>query len=314
MLACALTCAAAYASANAPGASAGGALGAASEGVMATEGGAGPAPSAGNGVPASAIAGSGDRPPKAGATPAAPAAAPLCPPAVRVSFPNFEIASLVLGTDRIESPPGQLVEWTRRAIADTGCKSTVSMVRRPPNRQLAEMDLGLLDILPGFAFSADLATRLAFPMRGDGADTTLAVMRDTVSLYVRAAEKRISWNGSVLAGATQVGTSTGGAAADTVIREHGWTREMAPTPYADMQKLIAARIDVIIEPDVIMARYLRGAGAGQVRKLTPPALVTDRYAPVRAGFQQQYPEFTRRFWHALCMQSRADYPALGDCR
>ena len=302
MLACALACAGGQASPHAGAATVGMAIAAASEGAVAGE------------DKGAAAAGGGDRPPKPGAAPSVPAAAPPCPAAVRVSFPNFEIAPLVLGADRIETPPGQLVEWTRRAILATGCKTAISMLRRPPNRQLAEMDMGLLDILPGFAYSADLAARLVFPMRGDSADTTLAMMRDTVSLYVRAGDKRISWNGSVLAGATHVGTSTGGSAADTVIREHGWTRELAPTPYADMQKLIAGRIDAIIEPDVIMARYLRGDGAGQLRKLSPPALVTDRYAPVRAAFAQQYPEFTRRFWHALCVQSRIDYPQLGECR
>jgi hypothetical protein len=239
-----------------------------------------------------------------------------CPAQVRVSFPNFEIKPLVLGTDRIETPPGKLVEWTRRALAATGCKSAIALLRRPPNRQLAELDYGLLDILPGFSHADSLAKRLAFPMADGVPDPMLAVMRDTASLYVRAGDKRIAWNGNALTGggALVVGTSTGGASGDATIIEHGWRTESAPTPFADMQKLIAGRIDVILEPDVIMARYLDGADGRLLRKLTPPVRVSLRYAPVRAAFQQQFPDFTRRFWHAICVQSRADDPALGACR
>jgi hypothetical protein len=239
-----------------------------------------------------------------------------CPAQVRVSFPNFEIKPLVLGTDHIETPPGKLVEWTRRALVATGCKSAIVLLRRPPNRQLAELDYGLLDILPGFSYADSLAKRLAFPMADGAPDPQLGIMRDTSSLYVRASDKRIAWNGNALTGdgPIVVGTSTGGASGDATIIEHGWRTESAPTPYADMQKLIAGRIDVILEPDVIMARYLAGADGRLLRKLTPPARVSNRYAPVRSAFQQQFPDFTRRFWHAICVQSRADDPTPGACR
>jgi hypothetical protein len=80
-------------------------------------------------------------------------AAERCPAEVRVSLPNFAIAPYVLGIDKVESPPGLLIEWTRNALKLTGCKPHIVIKRRPPNRQLKELELGLLDVLPGFAFS-----------------------------------------------------------------------------------------------------------------------------------------------------------------
>ena len=73
----------------------------------------------------------------------------------------------------------------------------------------------------------------------------------------------------------------------------------------DLRKLVAGRIDVILEPDVVLDRYLVGAEALAVRKLAPPVLVTNRYAPVNKRFAATYPEFTSRFWLELARQSRA---------
>ena len=67
------------------------------------------------------------------------AAAQGCPAKVRVSFPNFPIPPLVLGTDTIPAQPGQLVTWTRNALRKSGCKSALVFLRRPPNRQLARL-------------------------------------------------------------------------------------------------------------------------------------------------------------------------------
>ncbi|MES2148848.1 MAG: hypothetical protein V4508_03550 [Pseudomonadota bacterium] len=244
----------------------------------------------------------------------AQAGAEACPPQVRVSFPNFDIAPLVLGTNKIESPPGLLVQWTRNALKLTGCASAVTLMRRPPNRQLAEVALDLLDVLPGFAYSDELNDRLSFPMRDGAIDTALAAIADTSSLYVRAGETGVSWDGKHLTGPNPVvGTSTGGGSSAALARQHGWTLELASTPATDIQKLLAHRIDVILEPDAVLAPYLTGATGAAVRKLAPPAKVSLRYAPVRKGFQQQYPDFTARFWLELCKQSRQAYPNLPAC-
>jgi hypothetical protein len=233
-------------------------------------------------------------------------AAQRCPAEVRVSLPNFEIAPFVLGTDRVEDPPGLLVEWTRNALARAGCAPRVVVKRRPPNRQLAEMDAGLLDVLPGFAFSDNPDDQLVFPIKGAQPDPELAVMSDSVSLYARAGDAGVQWDGRTLRSARpQVGSSTGGAATDAIARAHGWQIEAAPTPQADLRKLIAGRIDVILEPDVVLDRYLQDADAAAVRKLSPPVRVTNRYAPVSKRFAAAYPEFTVRFWQELARQARA---------
>lgn len=243
------------------------------------------------------------------------AAAGKCPAEVRVSFPNFAIAPYVLGHDKIESPPGLLVEWTRKALARSGCAPAIAYKRRPPNRQLAELELGLLDILPGFSYSGKAAGQLVFPTRDGGPDLELAVMSDFVSLYVRADDKSVKWDGKTLTSPNpRIGTSTGGAATRETIQAFGWQTETAATPYADMKKLIAKRIDVIMEPDVVIGPHLVGADGAAVRKLAPPVRVTNRYAPVRKGFQQAYPEFTSRFWLELCKAAREGAPGAPACR
>lgn len=242
------------------------------------------------------------------------AAAERCPAHVRVSLPNFEIPPYVFGTDEVESPPGLLIEWTRNALARAGCKPRIVIMRRPPNRQLAELALGLLDVLPGFAFNDNPDDRLIFPIKDGTAKLGLAAMTDTVSLYARASDMSVRWDGATLRSTDLlVGSSTGGATTNAIARAHGWRIEPAPTPQADLRKLIAGRIDVILEPDVVMRTYLAGADGRAVRRLLPPVRVTNRYAPVSKLFYQAYPEFTERFWLELCRQSRAGAPSLPAC-
>jgi hypothetical protein len=237
-------------------------------------------------------------------------AAERCPAEVRVSLPNFEIAPYVLGTDQVEDPPGLLIEWTRKALLLAGCKPHIVIKRRPPNRQLAELELGLLDVLPGFVFSPNPDDQLLFPTKDGLADPERAVMSDTVSLYVRAGDQHVHWDGRTLRSDNpRVGSSTGGAGTGEMALAHGWEIEAAPTPLADLRKLIAGRIDVILEPDVVLERYLVGADALAVRKLSPPAKLTDRYAPVSKRFGEAHPQFTKRFWLELCKQAQAESPA-----
>ncbi|HEU4375526.1 MAG TPA: hypothetical protein VFS02_18670 [Telluria sp.] len=239
------------------------------------------------------------------------AAAEQCPEQVRVSLPNFEIAPFVLGTDKVESPPGLLIEWTRQALARSGCTPHIVIMRRPPNRQLAEAAMGLLDVLPGFAADGNQGDQLIFPTQDGAANAALSVMTDTVSLYARANDMRVRWDGATLRSTKPlVGSSTGGATTDAIARAFGWRIEPAPTPQADLRKLIAGRIDVILEPDVVLSTHMTRADARAVRRLLPPVRVTNRYAPVSHHFYQAYPEFTERFWREMCRQSRAaSHPA-----
>ncbi len=240
------------------------------------------------------------------------AAAEACPARVTVSFPNFPIPPLLLGHDAIVQPPGTLVTWTRNALLRSGCKPVLNFVRRPPNRQLAELELGKIDVLPGFAYSTELPAAMVFPMRGGDIDTGLRIATDLSSFYVRRDDASVQWDGEVLAGARQrVGTSIGGTMEKALADRKGWLLEAAPTPHADLRKLLAGRIDVILESDVVVGPL---ASTMAVRKLAPPVVVLHRYVPVRRAFQQQYPEFTTRFWLEVCKQSRVSQPALPACK
>lgn len=239
-----------------------------------------------------------------------------CPQTVNVSFPNFEIPPYVLGTDSIGRKPGILVEWTRKALAAAGCKPLVHMKRRPPNRQLVELELGLLDILPGFAAPPEPDEKLAFPTHGNGVpNSDLAVIIDHTYLYARVGDERVKWDGKTLVSPNPaVGTSVGGASTESLIKEHDWKVELAATPDADIRKLLIKRIDVMLEPEVAMSAFFSHGGARFVRKLEPPVRTSYRYAAVRRSFAAQYPEFTERFWLELCKASRADNAQLPVCR
>ena len=240
------------------------------------------------------------------------ASAQACPARVTVSFPNFPIPPLVLGTDSIVHPSGTLVDWTRNALKRIGCAPVVSFVRRPPKRQLAELELGRIDILPGFAYSAELPPEMVFPMRGGEINAGLRVTTDQSSLYVRKDDASVSWDGEVLGGVRQrVGTSIGGTMEKALAQKRGWVLEAAPTPHADLRKLLASRIDVILESDSVVGPLIAGM---TVRKLEPPVVVLHRYVPVRKGFQELYPEFTERFWLEVCRQSRINQPQLPVCK
>jgi ABC-type amino acid transport substrate-binding protein len=242
------------------------------------------------------------------------AAAQPCPAQVRVSLPNFEIAPYVLGTDAVPEPPGLLVEWTRNALARAGCDARIVIVRRPPNRQLAELADGSIDVLPGFAFNRHSSVGLAFPMKDGKVNRALAAMTDSLSLYARADATPVSWDGVTLRSPNPlVGSSTGGASTHAIARAHGWVIESAPTPQADVRKLLAGRVDVILEPDVVVLPYLAGADERAVRRLLPPVQLTHRYAPVSKPFLKAYPEFTHRFWREMCRQSHAGTAAARAC-
>jgi hypothetical protein len=80
-----------------------------------------------------------------------------------------------------------------------------------------------------------------------------------------------------------------------------------------VRKLLAGRVDVILEPDVVVLPYLAGADGRAVRRLQPPVQLTHRYAPVSKRFLQAYPEFTDRFWREMCRQSHAGTSAARAC-
>jgi hypothetical protein len=246
---------------------------------------------------------------------AAPAAADdACPPQVRVSLPNFEVAPLLLGTDEVEAPAGLLIDWVRTALERTGCKTAVTILRLPPNRQLAEMRAGRVDILPGFVYGADLARDMAYPMQGAELNRNLAMMVDTVSLYTRVNDSRIKWDGKRLSPRARVGSSTGGALTYEMAGKYGWTIELAQTPQANLRKLVARRVDVIMEPDVVLGPYMDTAEGRKIKRLAPPVHTSPRFAPVRQAFAAAYPEFTRKFWLETCRESRSYFSTMPACR
>jgi len=238
-----------------------------------------------------------------------------CPSEVRVVFPNFPVAPYIYGTDAIVAPPGKLVEWSQAALSHTGCSPKVSFFRRPPRRELAELRAGAYDIAPGVAFTPEQLHDFAFPMRSGAINQNLVIVRDRVSLYVRAGDESVKWDGKTLQLPNPiVGVSAGVLLAHATAERNGWNVESAYDPQGNLQKLMANRVDVILEPDILLLSFMTKPEGKAIRKLIPPAMEADRYAPVSKQFQQKYPEFTRRFWLEICKESRSMSPTLPACR
>ncbi|MET3133428.1 hypothetical protein AAKU55_003718 [Oxalobacteraceae bacterium GrIS 1.11] len=243
----------------------------------------------------------------------APARAEECPAEVRLALPDYAVLPFIAGSTKLMQPPGLIVEWTYRALAGSGCRPTVSVRRRPYRRLLLEMQQGLADIGPGLAYSPARRREMMFPMLNGDIDHRLVLIEDSISLYVRGDERQVEWDGRSLRGTrSRLGVSSGVVLAQ-IAKGHGWAVEVADNPLIDLNKLIARRVDIIMEADALLNFSLDGGELAAVRKLQPPVLVLHRYAPVSLRFAQRYPEFTRRFWLALCQQSRSQAQALPAC-
>jgi hypothetical protein len=238
-----------------------------------------------------------------------------CPAEVHIGFPNFEVVPFIYGTDSLASKPGLLVDWTFDALARSGCKPKVTILRRPAKREMVEMQAGAIDIGPGVGFSPERLQDMAFPMVNGVSNPALVIIRDQVSLYVREGDQSVKWDGKTLQSVNpRVGISAGVLLSQVVTENHHWQVDIASDPLNNIKKLRANRIDVIVEADVLVSHYLSDKDAQDIRKLSPPALVVDRYAPVSKQFQEKYPEFTRRFWLEICKASRVTFTSLPTCR
>lgn len=232
--------------------------------------------------------------------------ASACPKEVRVAFPNFPVPPLIYGTTEVEVPPGDMVIWTRSALAIGDCKPLISIRRLPVKRLLAELRANTVDIAPGFAPTAPNLAMLAFPRRGKELDSSLVVIHDRVSLYVRADDHATKWDGRNLSlSKPRIGISAGIAATKVETEKRGWLVDEAGNPQSNLAKLRAHRIDAILEPDVWFETYLRTVPdqRAHIRKLEPQVSSIDRYAPVSIGFYGSYPDYTRQFWQAMRRQA-----------
>jgi hypothetical protein len=240
--------------------------------------------------------------------------AETCPEELRIGFPDFKVEPYLLGTKEIEKPPGLFIEWINNALPRTGCTIKVTYHRRPVKRLAVELESGQLDMTMGIAYTPETSSYMAYPIKDGTLTSNLLIARDEVNLYVRAEETDVQWDGKILKMKNpNVGISSGFVIIERIVKARGWPIDLAANPSVNLKKLQAKRVDAILEPNIVFVQYLSESDAKTIRKLTPPVVVADRFAPVSKKFQQSYPEFTQRLWYEVCKESRTASPALPAC-
>ncbi len=229
-----------------------------------------------------------------------------CPTEVRVGFPDFPVSPLLNGTTALEEIPGDLVVWTRNALAGGDCKPIVSIRRLPLNRLVAELRAKTVDVVPGVGPALLSTLPLAFPMRGTALDSSLIIVRDRLWIYVRDDDNDIRWDGTRLnVQNPRIGISAGIMSTKIAADKQGWIIDVAKNPESNLTKLSSHRIDAIVESELWLQRYLNTTPSvrANIRKLEPPLVTVERYAPTTIDFYRKYPEYTQQFWHSMRQQS-----------
>lgn len=229
-----------------------------------------------------------------------------CPPQVRVSFMDYEVAPWFYGKgDNFPDPPGDLVVWIQQAVAQTGCATAVRLLRRPVKRFHKELEQGETDFLALSSVTPERLAKEAFPMVRGAPDMRMAYLVSSTSLWVRKGDKSVQWDGHTLRGPVgfKVGVSAG-QFSEALARKQGWPVEQALNGRNLIDKLLVGRDAAILLPDITV-ESAPGSQRAQLERLQPSLEQTHFFSPANRAFQARYPAFTARYWQALCQAAHA---------
>lgn len=230
-----------------------------------------------------------------------------CPDKVRITFPDVSIPPFYNGSGlNFEDPPGYLVEWVRKAVAQTDCKVNLELKRRPVKRGYQEIEYNETDILAMAGYTPERFAILAFPIQKSQIDKRISWYQTTSYLWVRKGDTSVKWDGHQLGGPAgfKVGVPIG-TKLETIASQHGWAQEPGTTAMKTVDKLLAGRMPVALLPDVTVASLPDDIEA-KLERLEPPVESIELYSPSSKSFYAQYPEFMDKFWLALCKVARAE--------
>ncbi len=230
-----------------------------------------------------------------------------CPAQVRISFPDMAIAPIYNGNGlNFENPPGYLVEWVKKAVAQTACAPQTVLSRRPFKRGYQELEYGEADLMAVASPTPEHMAIAVFPSYQGQLDPQMAWYRTTLYLWVRKGDTSMQWDGKVLQGPARfkVGVSSG-TQHEGIARKHGWEPEVGPNALRTIDKLLVGRMPVALIPDVTVAS-VPDAMEAKLERLGPPLENSPIYSAASKQFYAQYPEFVAQYWSALCKASRAE--------
>lgn len=233
-----------------------------------------------------------------------------CPEQVRVSFLDYDVPPWFNGAGaEFPDPPGHVVVWIQKAIAQTNCPTKLKLLRRPVKRFYLELEQGTTDIVAMSPATPERLASSAFPLRNGQIDTRLTYLSTETSLWVRKGDQAVQWDGHTLRGPEgfKVGVSSG-QSSEALARKQGWGLELGVNGVNVIDKLLAGRSHVILLPDITVAA---SPSEKQVlmQRLLPSLEQTLFFSPANKQFHAHYPGFMARYWEALCQISRAE-PAL----
>jgi len=238
-----------------------------------------------------------------------------CPRQLRLGMINYAAPPLVTDSRNgpVDDVPGQLAPWLRKALARSGCRVALHILRLPVPRGYEYLKSGEIDVwAPGTA-SAQALEIGVLPMRGTQVDERLGYARFRYFFYVPKGESAVRWDGKALNGPP--GYTLGISNATVVVefaQTHGWLTERAPNTNLTIDKLLARRFPVALVPEQSMQARPEGDLA-RLDRLEPAALDTWFQAVFSKPFAAKHPQFTRQLWLSLCQASRKDQPELPRC-
>lgn len=238
---------------------------------------------------------------------AASAADADCPPRLRVAFPDFAVPPIFHGTGaEFPDPPGQLVEFVRRAVQQSGCSVALELVRRPIRRMYFEAEHQEVDWVGMASHTPERAQWVVFPQHQGAVDTRLAVYAVDSHLYKLKTTVGVQWDGHTLRlpPGTKVGVPAG-TAYETLARQYGWEMDLANGGPQALDKLLAGRTPAVVISDATV--WGMDDAKETLLEALPVAVDTTYYfaAPSQAFFSH-HPQFSRRVWQAMCEMARAE--------
>lgn len=237
-----------------------------------------------------------------------------CPATLRVAFFDYELLPLVSADEPGKPVRGKAVDWIEQALADTGCRPRLRLLRLPIIRGREELSRNQIDVWAIAYPGPDIAAIGVLPMHAGQIDARLGYFKAAYSFYVTADATDVSWDGKTLISPSSITVGMAPIPAlQAEAKNRGWPVELGRNTPNVLAKLLSGRSRVALLPDLLIDAQPPEVQR-KVTRLTPPAYVSWYYAVGSHEMGQRHPEFMRQFWLGLCRAGRADQKEAAPCR
>ena len=198
----------------------------------------------------------------------------------------------------VPEPPGITVDMLRLAAERLGLE--LELLRVPWVRGLFMIETGQADAIFHASFKADRLSIGVYPIAGDSPDESRAIFYQKYVFYVRQ-DSGVTWDGSVLDGATRPAGATSGYSVIDDLAALGIPVESERNQLINFCKLQEGRIDAYAELQTMADPYLAADGGmfeGIVR-LDPAIVEKAYYLMFSHQFHDAYPALAESVWDEI---------------